>query len=50
MFWVEESLPEFSMKLLELTMLLNVTFIFLGMSFLEEPDYDSEDIGIGDSC
>lgn len=37
------------MKLLELPMMLNATFIFLGMSFLEEPDYDSEDIGIGDS-
>lgn len=30
-------------------MMLNATFIFLGMSFLEEPDYDSEDIGIRDS-
>lgn len=49
MLWVEESLPEFFMKLLELTMMLNATFIFLDMSILKEPDYDSKDIGIGDS-
>lgn len=49
MFWVEESLLGSLTKLLELTVMLNATFTFLGMSFLEEPDYDSEDIGIGDS-